>query len=444
MDRQRRLVRRLSGEAVMSPIAGPVQQVERIEEHYLRVRGQTLALVDGLTAEDCMVQSMTEASPVKWHLAHVTWFFETLVLESWLPRMGKRFVPYRPEFRMLFNSYYIGIGAFHARPERGVLSRPSLEEVLNYRRAVDEQMLELLAAGDGPPDLLRVVALGLNHEQQHQELILTDLKHHFSRNPLLPAYRAALPTATGAAATEMRFVGFPGGKAEIGHSGPGFAFDNECPRHGAWLEPFAIAARPISNGEYLRFVADGGYERPQLWLSDGWDAVTREQWRAPLYWRGDAQFTLAGERKIDDGEPVCHVSYYEADAYARWAGARLPSEAEWEHAAQVATPPTAPAGNFLDSGRFHPVAAAGQSGGIAQLFGDAWEWTQSAYLPYPGFRTSDGAASEYNGKFMVNQMVLRGGSCATPRDHIRASYRNFFHPWTRWQFSGIRLARETP
>jgi ergothioneine biosynthesis protein EgtB len=424
---------------------------QRLIEEYRRVRHQTTVLIEGLTAEDCMVQSMADASPVKWHLAHVTWFFETLVLEPWLPRLGRRFKAFQAAFRVLFNSYYVGIGDFHARPERGTLSRPSLEEVLHYRRAIDEQMHELLGTGDLPDEMLRTIELGIHHEQQHQELILTDLKHHFSRNPLLPAYRPAGLGAKAATAEDMRFVEFAGGRGESGHDGSDFAFDNERPRHGVWLEPFALASRLVSNGEYRRFIADGGYRRPELWLSDGWDAVGHERWTQPLYWFGDTMFSLSGKREVDDAEPVCHVSYYEADAYARWAAARLPTEHEWEHAAQMIAEERAEGGaaNFLDSGIFHPVAAAPSESGsrsgrrITQLFGDAWEWTRSAYLPYPGFRTSEGPASEYNGKFMINQMVLRGGSCATPASHIRPSYRNFFHPWARWQFSGIRLARDS-
>ncbi|HTY99624.1 MAG TPA: ergothioneine biosynthesis protein EgtB, partial [Rhodocyclaceae bacterium] len=357
------------------------------------------------------------------------------------------FAPVRPEYRVLFNSYYLGVGAMHPRPERGLLSRPSLDEVLAYRREVERRLLRLVS---GPPlaaALLDLIELGLHHEQQHQELILTDLKHHFSRHPLLPAYRPSRkPVATAGRTGEAAFRGFAGGLAEIGHAGGGFAFDNERPWHRVWLEPFSLAARPVTNREYLRFMADGGYGRGELWLSEGWETVRREGWTAPLYWKlrhGEwSMYTLDGEAPLDPEQPVCHVSYYEADAYARWAGARLPSEAEWEHAAQTVWPAAALAGNFVDSGLLHPCALTGDESGLGQLFGDVWEWTRSAHLPYPGYRPAAGAVGEYNGKFMINQMVLRGGSCATPASHMRPSYRNFFPPGARWQFSGIRLARD--
>ncbi|AXK38845.1 ergothioneine biosynthesis protein EgtB [Crenobacter cavernae] len=399
-----------------------------------RTRRQTMALVDGLTAEDCMVQSMPDASPVKWHLAHASWFFETFVLEAVRPDVP----PFDPAFRVLFNSYYVGVGERHPRPERGVLSRPSLDTVLGYRQTVDARMAELL---DGPPQsarLLDLVELGVHHEQQHQELILTDLKHHFWRNPLRPAYRPP-PTLAEAPVAALRFLPSDGGLADIGHDGPGFAFDNETPRHRVWLEPFAFACRPVSNREYQAFIADGGYARAELWLSDGWDTCQQEGWQAPLYWqRADPErwtvFTLHGQRPVHPDEPVCHVGYYEADAYARWAGARLPTEQEWEYVAQSnlarsAAPVRDAAGHPRPQTPDGPV------------HGDVWEWTQSAYLPYPGFKPAAGAVGEYNGKFMINQMVLRGGSCATPYGHIRPSYRNFFPPSARWQFSGIRLAR---
>ncbi|MBI4754678.1 MAG: ergothioneine biosynthesis protein EgtB [Betaproteobacteria bacterium] len=432
-----------------------MQRQGELLQAFRAVRGQTTALAAGLSAEDCMVQSMTDASPVKWHLAHVTWFFETFVLERALPAAGRAFRPFCQPFRVLFNSYYLGVGPMHPRPERGVLSRPGLEEVLEYRRAVDEQLGGLLETAQLCAAHLDLVELGLHHEQQHQELILTDLKHHFSRNPLLPAYRAPCAPAAGAGLPDIGFIAYAGGRSHLGHDGRGFAFDNEGPRHGVWLEPFALGTRLVSNGEYLRFMAEEGYRRPELWLSDAWDTVRREGWQAPLYWRraedGWRVFTLGGERPVEPNEALCHVSYYEAEAYARWAGARLPSEAQWEHAARAAWPNPAgegvagtQAGNFLEDGHFHPrppQAGAGP-GAVAQLFGDAWEWTQSAYLPYPGYRPAAGAVGEYNGKFMINQMVLRGGSCATPRSHIRPSYRNFFPPAARWQFSGIRLVRD--
>jgi ergothioneine biosynthesis protein EgtB len=411
------------------------QAVATLAERFAAVRRTTDALCEGLTAEDCQVQSMDDASPVKWHLAHTTWFFETFVLERFMPGHAA----FDPAYRVLFNSYYVGVGARHPRPQRGVLSRPGLDEVRRYRRHVDEQVGALLARGPAPAEALALVELGAQHEQQHQELILTDLKHHFSCNPVRPAYRARPVQDNTAAATPLHFVPFEGGLVEIGHDGSAFAFDNESPRHRVHLAPFALASRLVTCGEYRAFVDDGGYARPELWLSEGWDQCARAGWRAPLYWDGKRHFTLHGERALDDAEPVTHVSYYEADAYARWAGARLPTEAEWEHAAQEAG--AAAPGALLDDGRFHPAPAAAANGAPTQLFGDAWEWTASAYLPYPGFAPAAGAVGEYNGKFMVNQMVLRGGSCATPASHLRASYRNFFPAAARWQFSGIRLAR---
>jgi ergothioneine biosynthesis protein EgtB len=390
---------------------------------YAAVRAQTEALAAPLTAEDCALQSMPDASPVKWHLGHTTWFFETFVLERSLPG----FRPFRPEFRTLFNSYYVAVGPRHPRPERGLLSRPSLEEVLAYRASVDEGMQRLFAQGKVP----ELVELGLQHEQQHQELILTDVKHLLSRNPLHPVYSRHLQPAA-ARSPQMRFVEFPEGVRQIGHDGAGFCFDNETPRHRVYLRGYAVADRLVTNREYREFMADGGYERPELWLAEGWDVRQTQGWREPLYWNGECQFTLQGLRPIEPDEPVVHVSFYEAEAYARWAGARLPGEAEWEMAAEG----TPRSGNFLESGRLHPAA------GTPQFFGDAWEWTTSTYGPYPGFRAAEGAVGEYNGKFMVNQYVLRGGSCATPAAHIRHTYRNFFPAAARWQFSGIRLTKD--
>ncbi|MCL4801164.1 MAG: ergothioneine biosynthesis protein EgtB [Burkholderiales bacterium] len=403
------------------------------------VRAATERLAAPLSAEDCALQSMPDASPVKWHLGHTTWFFETMVLE----KAEAGFRPLRPEYRVLFNSYYVAVGPRHPRPQRGMLSRPSLDEVRAYRRDVDERMIRLLERGVAP-EVDALIELGLHHEQQHQELIVTDLKHLLSLNPLNPAYRADCGAPDGGpAAPALRWHGFAAGVREIGHEGADFCFDNETPRHRVLLGAFELASRPVTNAEYLAFLADGGYSRPELWLADGWDARSKEGWDAPAYWEGSRDgawrvFTLGGLRPVTPDEPVCHVSYYEADAYARWAGARLPSEAEWEVAA--AGLPTD--GHFAESGRFHPAAAPDVRTRPAQLFGDVWEWTQSPYGGYPGFKPAAGAVGEYNGKFMANQLVLRGGSCATPADHIRATYRNFFYPYHRWQFMGLRLARD--
>ena len=418
--------------------AGPCPRQRALRADYGRIRATTVAMTDGLSPEDCVIQSMPDASPVKWHLAHITWFFETFVLEA----LDETYVAFDPAFRVLFNSYYVGVGERHPRHERGLVSRPSLDEVFAYRKAVDARVDELLATRPLDSDHLDLIELGLHHEQQHQELLLTDVKHHFWKNPLRPAYRAPSTQATTGAVPPMRFVERPEGVAQIGATDGGFAFDNERPRHRVWLAPFAIASRPVTCGEYLAFIDAGGYESAEWWLSDGWDLCSREGWRAPLYWsRADDGawhlFTLNGMRPVDPDEPVVHVSYYEADAYARWAGARLPTEGEWECIAESRPFDDALA---FDGVRVHPTAARDAS--EHQSFGGVWEWTQSAYLPYPGFRTAPGAVGEYNGKFMINQMVLRGGSCATPRGHARASYRNFFPPHARWQFSGIRLARD--
>jgi ergothioneine biosynthesis protein EgtB len=404
-------------------------------DRFLSIRQATLALAAPLSPEDCAIQSMPDASPVKWHLAHTTWFFETFVL---LPhRPGYR--PFDAAYRVLFNSYYNAVGDKHPRPERGMLSRPSLDDVLAYRRHVDGAMAGLLGIGEAAA----LVELGLQHEQQHQELILTDVKHLLSRNPLKPAYQKQWPL-TPIRAREPRWIGVDGGLRGIGHDGGGFAFDNEMPRHRVWLEPFEIASHPVTHGDFVRFIEDGGYRRPELWLAAGWDAVAARGWQAPQYWeRRDGEwrtFTLHGEAAVDPNTPICHVSFYEAEAFARWADARLPTEAEWEVAA--ASMPRA--GNFLESNALHPLALREDPGPgeLAQAFGDVWEWTRSDYAPYPGFKPAAGAVGEYNGKFMCGQYVLRGGSCATPQSHIRATYRNFFPPDARWQFSGLRLARD--
>lgn len=382
---------------------------------YRQVRDRSMNLIEGLTPEDCQLQSIAEASPLKWHLAHTSWFFETFILAA----LAQPPAPFNPAFKVLFNSYYVGVGNRHARPERGMLSRPTLDEVLAYRRHVDQHMQQALAAGDMPAEQAALVELGLNHEQQHQELMLTDLKHHFSRNPLFPAWRASGNDQHARSAATAERLHCNGGLVEIGHAGRGFCYDNELPRHRVWLEPFSLASRNVTNSEYLAFIRDGGYQRPELWLSDGWDQVSGEGWHAPLYWQHDDAgwqvFTLHGLQPLNEDATLSHISFYEADAYARWAGARLPTEAEWEH-------------------------AASQDQRLEGLFDEVWQWCNSAYLPYPGFQPAAGAVGEYNGKFMINQMVLRGGSLATPPGHSRASYRNFFPAWARWQFSGVRLA----
>lgn len=405
---------------------------------YNEVRALTRQLAAPLNPEDCVVQSMPDASPVKWHLAHTTWFFETFALQLFLA--GYR--PFHADFGYLFNSYYNSIGDRLPRPRRGLLSRPTLDEVYRYRAHVDEHLLGLLDMQDEDAslELASVLMIGLNHEQQHQELILTDIKHALSCNPLLPAYRArGAASAPMGEAARLQWLDQLGGLREIGHAGAGFAFDNEGPRHSVVLQPFQLASRLVTNGEYLEFMSAGGYRRPELWLSDGWAKCQAERWDAPLYWSRECDtwqhFTLDGVLPIALGDPVCHVSFYEADAFARWAEARLPTEFEWEIVA--AEHPVA--GNFVESGQLRPVPARADA--PAQLFGDGWEWTASPYIAYPNYRPLAGALGEYNGKFMCNQFVLRGGSCATPRSHVRPTYRNFFPPDARWQFTGIRLAR---
>jgi ergothioneine biosynthesis protein EgtB len=399
---------------------------DRGAARYRAVRGLSLDLASPLSDGDSTIQPMPDASPAKWHLAHTTWFFETFLLRDHVP--GYR--PHDERWAYLFNSYYEGEGDRHPRPRRGMLSRPSLDEVRAYRAAVDAAVIA--AIGDLPADL---VELGLHHEQQHQELMLMDLLATFRENPLRPAVWEGAAPAPAALAAPMRWIEGAEGLAEIGDGGDGFAFDNERPRHKAWLHPHALADRPVTNAEWLGFIADGGYANPLLWLADGWAWVQENRVEAPLYWLGtEERFGLDGVKPLDLAEPVCHISYYEADAFARWAGARLPTEAEWE----VAAAPFDPlAGNQLDAAG--PVRPLPGDGGP---FGNVWEWTGSAYLPYPGFAPAAGAVGEYNGKFMCSQMVLRGGSCATPRGHLRASYRNFFYPHQRWMFSGLRLARD--
>jgi ergothioneine biosynthesis protein EgtB len=406
---------------------------------YRQVRAASRDLAKGLSDADATVQSMPDASPAKWHLAHTTWFFETLVLQ---PHLAV-YRPFDERFNFLFNSYYESVGPRHPRGRRGMLTRPTLENVIAYRQHVDEAM-EALLQGEVSRPVLALVELGCHHEQQHQELLLTDILHLFAQNPLRPAYREAAAPGLDMLKPDGAPLGwqeFEGGIAAIGHDGEGFAFDCEGPRHKVLLEPFRLANRPVVNAEWLDFIADGGYRNPLLWLSDGWARVCAESWNAPLYWeRGDESFmtmTLSGWRRVEPSAPVTHVSFYEAEAYARWAGKRLPSEAEWEFAA--ADLPQM--GNFADSGALRPRPAPAEEG-LRQMFGDVWEWTRSAFSPYPRFRPAPGATGEYNGKFMSGQLVLRGGSCATPAGHIRPSYRNFFPPEARWQFSGLRLAED--
>jgi dimethylhistidine N-methyltransferase len=407
----------------------PTGQELSLFERFREIRDATESLTSILSAEDQNLQSMPDASPVKWHRAHTTWFFETFVLAKL-----REYKPFHPAYSYLFNSYYDAVGSRHARPQRGLLSRPSAEEIAGYRRHVDEGMFDLLARRTDT-ETAALVELGLNHEEQHQELILTDILHAFAQNPLKPSYRG-LRRTDSATPSELHFERFEGGIVEIGHRGDGFGFDNESPRHEALLQPFMLANRLITNGEWLEFMEAGGYRDPRHWLSDGWQCVVANGWNAPLYWeKRDGQWlsmTLSGLHPIDPGAPVAHVSFYEAEAFARWRGKRLPTEAEWERAARTLDPSQ---GNFRESGFLRPIANHSR-----QMFGDVWEWSASPYAPYPGYRAPDGAVGEYNGKFMVNQMVLRGGSCVTPRGHVRASYRNFFYPHQRWQFSGLRLA----
>jgi len=401
---------------------------------YVYVRRATERLVEPLAVEDMVIQTMPEMSPTKWHLGHTTWFFETFVLaRAGLPVRDRR-------YGALFNSYYNAAGAMHPRGERGQLSRPTVEEIRAWRRQVDDALTRWIASAPDAAfaELATTIEIGINHEEQHQELVVTDVKHVRAANPLAPPYRrrAGDPPAI---AKPLAWHRVDGGIVEIGHRGSGFAYDNEGPRHRRWIDPFELASRLVTCGEWLEFMHDRGYERSELWLADGWDSCRAARWRAPLYWRGGdggwSSLTLAGERPIDPHEPVCHVSFYEADAFARWAGARLPYEHEWE-AVAAACPVD---GNFVETGAMHPRAAS--AGDVAQLFGDTWEWTRSAYEPYPSYRPYQDALAEYNGKFMSGQFVLRGGSCATPRRHIRATYRNFFPPAARWQFTGVRLAR---
>ena len=424
-----------------APATRPVQ--DSLAARYVTVRAASLSLAAPLSAEDCQVQSMPDASPTKWHLAHITWFFETFLLERFEPG----FAPFDVAFRVLFNSYYQGVGEQFPRARRGLVTRPTLDDVKRYRADVDARMLALLAARPHDVEIETLVVLGLEHEQQHQELLLTDIKHALSFAPVAAAYVRRWPIAQ-VGPQPIRWFGYGGGLVELGHSaeldGP-FAFDSETPRHRAYAAPFELASRPATYGDYLAFIEDGGYARHDLWLSMGWDWVRAADRKAPLYWHHDGgrwlSHTLQGTVEIDANTPVCHLSFFEAEAFARWSNARLPTELEWEIAARALRGPVA--GNFADRGAFHPLPQTAPVGDEpVQMFGDVWEWTQSAYLPYPGYRPLPGAVGEYNGKFMCNQFVLRGGSCATPAGHVRASYRNFFPPEAQWQFSGVRLARD--
>jgi ergothioneine biosynthesis protein EgtB len=426
-------------------VPGAARVVDRAaeRERFAAVRRYSESLAANLSPEDQAIQSMADVSPTKWHLAHTSWFFETFILG----RFDPAYRVFDPDFAYLFNSYYEAVGPRHPRPQRGLLSRPTIDVIVAYRDHVTAGMLRLIDEASEATwrEIVPLIDLGLHHEQQHQELILMDIKHVFSINPLLPAYQAPRPYGLPSTAPAPTWVEFEGGLEEVGHDGSEFSFDNEGPRHRVWLDPFRLATHPVSCGEYLEFIADGGYRRAEFWLSDGWATVQQQGWEAPLYWRCDGGdwriFTLSGEHRIEPAEPVCHVSFYEADAFARWAGKRLPTEAEWEIAAR-GLPLT---GNLGDSGHYHPCPdshAADSEPALRQMIGDVWEWTASPYVAYPRFRAASGAIGEYNGKFMSGQMVLRGGAAVTPADHIRTTYRNFFPPSARWAFSGLRLAED--
>jgi len=414
---------------------------EKLLARFHEVRNFSGRLSENLVPEDCVVQSMPEVSPTKWHLAHTTWFFETFILKKWVP--GYRDAV--PEYAYLFNSYYNAAGTMHRRDLRGLISRPTVAETKEYRASINRDIDKLVAGADAKlfREIEPILTLGIHHEQQHQELLITDIKHVFAQNPLYPVFRKSIDNQR-IDIPPTKFVEFDQATIEIGHDGNGFSYDNEGPRHRALVLPFSLANRPVTNDEYLEFMADNGYSRAEFWLSLGWTTVNEQNWRAPLYWiERDGEwwnFTLSGLRKVDSSEPVAHLSYFEADAYANWAGARLPTEFEWERTAGKIDI----RGNFVETERFHPAAVnrAPRNGQLAQMFGDVWEWTRSSYSPYPGYRAEPGALGEYNGKFMCNQYVLRGGSCATSRTHIRKTYRNFFQPDKRWQFTGVRLARD--
>ncbi len=430
-----------TAEAKRSDLKSNRARLERLLPRFHEVRNFTDALCSGLEPEDYVVQSMPDVSPTKWHVAHTTWFFETFIL--------KKFVPgYRaevPQYAYLFNSYYNAAGDMHRRDLRGLISRPTVEEAQRYRASINSHIDSLLSDADEKlvDEIEPILVLGIHHEQQHQELLITDIKHVFAQNPLYPVFRELKIDIALSKTAPIQFLDFEEANVEIGHNGRGFAYDNEGPRHRALVPAFSLASRPVTNGEYIAFIEDNGYARPEFWLSLGWMTVNEQHWQAPLYWtKRDGtwwHFTLSGFHPVDESEPVTHVSYFEADAYANWVGARLPTEFEWERAA-LDCPVE---GHFIEDEKFHPHALiSGADGRLHQMFGDVWEWTRSSYSPYPGYRAAAGALGEYNGKFMCNQYVLRGGSCATSRSHIRRTYRNFFQPEKRWQFTGIRLARD--
>ena len=408
-------------------------------QQFTAVRTSTIKLTEGLSAEDMVVQSMTDASPAKWHLAHTTWFFEQFILKEY----QSGYQPFDPDFNYLFNSYYENVGKRHARPMRGLLTRPGIAEVLSYREAINETMIQLLDSQHPQKDAIaQLVMLGLHHEMQHQELLMTDILHAFSLNPLCPAVKPDAIEAPAVAAPPLSFHHFDPGLTTIGTDSDGFHFDCEGPRHKTYVHPFALANRPVTNREWLEFIRDGGYQTATLWLSDGWHCIQQQQWLAPLYWRKTdghwQQFGLCGLSDVDPDAPVSHISYFEADAFARWSGHRLATEQEWEVAARTQEID----GNFLEQGYYSPTSISTTGDGLLQLYGDVWEWTSSPYISYPGFKVAEGAIGEYNGKFMSGQYVLRGGSCVTPRLQLRSTYRNFFYPHQRWQFSGVRLAKD--
>jgi ergothioneine biosynthesis protein EgtB len=444
-----------TGTSAAERFVSPASQsrVERLRDRFHQIRNFTDSLGASLEPEDCVVQSMPDVSPTKWHLAHTTWFFETFILKKFVPGYRAEI----PEYAYLFNSYYNAAGDMHRRDLRGLISRPTVREAQRYRASIDSHIDALLSDADEKlaDEIEPILVLGIHHEQQHQELLITDIKHVFAQNPLYPVYRKRKTGGPSSATLDSQSsplhpVDFGEQIVEIGHDGRGFSYDNEGPRHQVLVPAFALASRPVTNGEYIAFIEDNGYSRPEFWLSLGWMTVNEQRWKAPLYWtKRDGRWwnsTLSGFRAVDESEPVTHISYFEADAYANWAGARLPTEFEWERAASGCPIE----GNFVESELFHPVAVdsdvsadrPAQNKSLHQIFGDVWEWTRSAYSPYPGFRAAPGALGEYNGKFMCNQYVLRGGSCATSRTHIRRTYRNFFQPEKRWQFTGIRLARD--